>query len=95
MNLAAPSPLTAAEKKIAPASRTILIGVETFIQGRIGEMTTPAARTSFWNSLCGYATRNHEGSTSAAAPATRKAATTATRSKTAAKTKTRGAGSAA
>jgi hypothetical protein len=55
-------PLTAAEKKIAPDARTILMGVESFIQKHIGTLKTPAALTSLWGSLRGYTTRNSTNS---------------------------------
>ena len=62
MNLAAQLPLTGAEKKIAPAARTLLTSVETYIQGQFNTLKTPAAITSFWNSLGAYGMRNHTAS---------------------------------
>lgn len=94
MNLAAQLPLTAAERKIAPAARTILIGVETYIRGQFDTLKTPAAITSFWGSLNAYAQRNHTASGTNGAPATRTPARKPASIAKGGKAKTRGAGAA-
>jgi hypothetical protein len=69
--LTAALPLSSEEKKIAPASRTALTAVETFIGKQIGAIKTPAAIASFWSSLSGWANRNQMAcGTITAAPGT-------------------------
>jgi hypothetical protein len=93
MNLVAALPLTGAEKKIAPASRTMLFGVETYITREFGTLKTPAAINSFWGSLRDYSTRNYAHASGT--PATAVAATrTTTKTKAAAKAPARKAKSA-
>jgi hypothetical protein len=51
--------LTAAEKKIPGASKTLLIAIASRIGKAYGTLKTPAAERTFWTTLRAYAERCH------------------------------------